>query len=115
MDAIGPGDLIECVNAAPGDPVHVGGIYLCTGIGPGFHPPMWSRLIAWIRGLRICDKHWDAACLDLAEVPYDPDYGFCAGCFRPISRRSDFEAFLNTVKAPRDDVSAPGKRVPERA
>lgn len=105
--AMGPGDLVECVNATPspgwmGPPSRlvVGTFYTVEAVGviPEGYVEVgepWVRIIG--------------------HMPTSGCFGYHALRFRPISRRGSFEAFLTEIKTPLPDESAePRERTPER-
>lgn len=93
-EPIGPGDLVECIKSRTGE--NTGKIFTVTAVRP------------WV-GCTGCQRGRESghAVLHLREMPLRHGAsGWCIHAFRPISRRSDFESVLETLKTPRDDVDA---------
>lgn len=91
-EPIGVGDLIEATISfedQTGLEIVAGTIYRCVGVSSADDGD-------------VCDTQCptcDHTILDLDGLESD-EMGWCAHLFRPISRRSDFEHFLETLKTP---------------
>lgn len=86
-EPIGPGDMVECISRSPeGESrLTVGAIYQVEAVG--IVPAGYIHTgLPFVRLVGL--------------PPHDGNFGYWAGRFRPISRRSDFESILNTLKQP---------------
>lgn len=78
MTAVGPGDLLECVEAYSCGPyvIERGRIYVCT------------EVVSRERFLDACDHGPDckAGGVLIREAPTPPGYYWCQDCFKPVGR-----------------------------
>jgi hypothetical protein len=91
-EPIGPGDLVERVR--PGTPQNgfrVGAIYCVRNV---LRHKRSCRRCAGNCGILLCDAP------SPGEIGLPPSNSWCVCGFRPISRRSSFETFLNEIKRP---------------
>lgn len=89
-EPIGPGDMVECIrigNRGTTWGFCVGGIYTVRQVRP-------------LHTCR-CGETVEHAGLRFKEIGESgPGKSWCSLYFRPISRRSDFERLLETLKTP---------------
>lgn len=97
MSAVGPGDLVACIEGHRDDlanEIVAGRIYVVTEV---VEP---ERL-----GICAHGRHCHAGGFALREAPVRPGHYWCAGCFKPVGRpAADFIASM--LEAPADGVAA---------
>lgn len=102
-EPIGPGDLVECIESHDPALLTVGSVYCVSFVGP-------EARCACMRAHRPWAFNHVGLLLSDAPPPV-PYVAWCSYMFRPVSRRSDFEAILEQLKTPAPE-DAP-TRVPE--
>ncbi len=88
MDAIGPGDFVECISEDMDDGLRFGAVYQVTEIMAEDHYPCNCHFRIGQGGLR------------LKELPTREDQAWCVYNFRPIYRPKS--EFIESLKIPLD-------------
>lgn len=92
-EPLGPGDLAEVIKTRTGN--GVGRIVTVTEVR------------AWPSTDCICGDREAHGGIRIAEARHPPGAWWCIHCFRPISRRKDFETFLAAVGKPLTPAKTP--------